>query len=178
MHGTAKIAALITLLAATLFVCRAPIAAREGPAGVFVNPLQSEEPIRTAIEAALKDFNFLTRPFARSQLKKDNPVIKSVAITHGEKAVTITLGPSAPNTTEPGRSAVKWIRPDGEVFDVSTAWEGATLVQTFVASYGKRVNRYTLSADGTALALRVTLSSPQLKKPLEYQLSFNREMAR
>jgi hypothetical protein len=143
--------------------------------GVFANPAQTDETIKPAIEVAVKDFNFISRPIARSRLKKANTVIKRVEVGRAGKAVTITLGTGNPTVTEPGAAPVKWKRNDGEVFDVSTEWQGATLVQSFVAEDGKRVNRYTLSPDGATLTMQVTISSEQLKAPVQYQLSFKRE---
>jgi hypothetical protein len=143
--------------------------------GVFVNTAQTEEPIKSAIEAAVKDFNFVARPIARGRLKRANPFFKRVAIERRGNSLTIVAGASKPTTTEPDHAPIKWTRDDGEVFDVSTVWQGATLIQTFASRDGTRVNRYALSSDGVTLTMQVAVSGPELAKPVQYQLSFRRE---
>lgn len=49
------------------------------------------------------------------------------------------------------------------------------LAQSFTAPDGKRVNRYTISLDGNALSLEITLTSEMLRRPLKYTLVFARE---
>jgi hypothetical protein len=142
--------------------------------GVFVNPTQSPQPIKTAIDSAAAEFNFLTRPIARSRLTKTNPNVTRVEILRTAEDITIKLGTSKPATARPGGAAVKWSRDDEE-FDLALAWEGTTLAQSFSAPDGKRVNRYTLSSDGNTLLLDITITSAQLKKPMQYTLTFKRE---
>jgi hypothetical protein len=142
--------------------------------GVFVNPTQSELPIKTAIDGAAKEFNFLLRPIARSRLNRTNPNITRVAITRIGDDITIQVGKSKPATARPNGTPVKWSR-DNEEFDLALAWEGMTLMQSFSAPDGKRCDRYTLSPDGNSLALEVTITSEDLKKPMKYSLVFKRD---
>lgn len=141
--------------------------------GTYVNLNQSEEPIKAAVEAGASQFVFLVRPIARSRLKKTNPNITRAVITQSGEDLTITLGISKPSTGRPGGASTKWSRDD-ETFDVSLAWQGNALVQTFVAPDGRRINRYMLSPDGETLSLQITLSSDMLKQPVSYTLTFKR----
>jgi len=142
--------------------------------GVFVNPTQSEQPIKRAVDEGAAQINFLLRPIARSRLKKTNPNITRVEIVRSGEEVTLHLGTSKPATARPGGTTVKWSRDDEE-FDLALTWEGTTLAQAFTAPDGKRVNRYTLSPDGNTLSLEITLTSDMLKKPVKYTLTFKRE---
>ena len=142
--------------------------------GVFVNPTQSDQPIKTAIDAAAKEFNFLLRPIARSRLTKTNPNITRVAIMRVDDDITIQVGTSKPATARANGPTTKWSRNDEE-FDLAIAWEGKTLVQSFSAPDGKRYDRYTLSPDGNSLSLEVTITGQDLKKPVQYALAFKRE---
>jgi hypothetical protein len=144
--------------------------------GVFVNHNQSDVPIKAAIESATQEFNFVTRPIARSRLKKHSPAITRVEITQ-DTVISIKLGNTKPSHNIPGQPSVKWSRDDGEVFDVAMEWHGATLVHTFVSEEGKRVNRYSLSPDGQQLMMDVTLTGPQLKRAVKYMLTYAREPA-
>jgi hypothetical protein len=146
--------------------------------GVFANATQSNQPIKQAIDGAAAEFNFLTRPIARSRLTQTNPNVTRVEIVRVDDDITIQLGTRKPATARPGGAAVKWMRDDDEVFDLSLAWEGTTLVQSFSAPDGQRVNRYMLSSDGNTLTLDVTVMSERLKKPMKYTLTFIREATR
>jgi hypothetical protein len=157
-------------------ICNRAVQAQDANlAGVFTNPNQSEEPIKQAIESGASQFGFLARPIARSRLKKINPNITRVEIEDSGGAFTITLGQSKPSAARPGGPSVKWTKDD-ETYDVSLAWHGTTLVQTFVAPDGTRINRYTLSADGHSLAVQIAFSSRMLKRPVSYTLNFKRTL--
>jgi hypothetical protein len=142
--------------------------------GVFVNPSQSDAGIKAAIDAAAREFNFVTRPIARSRLKKHNPVLHRVEVKQGT-AIEITLADAKPSAHTPGQPPVKWTRPDGEVFDVTMAWQGATLIQTFKSEEGTRVNRFSLSPDGNVLSMDVSLSGPYMQREMKYMLTFKRQ---
>jgi hypothetical protein len=75
--------------------------------------------------------------------------------------------------------AVAWTRPeDAEKFSVSTVWEGAKLKQTFTGEDGRRVNTYSLQADGKTLTMQVEVTSTRLKSLLlKYQLAYKRTTA-
>lgn len=154
--------------------CRVATAEEPRLDGVFVNRSSSDEPIRAAIDEAAKEFNFITRPIARSRLKKTNPLVKRIEIHQTGGAISIRLDLSKPTVTEPGKTPIKWTRDDGEVFDVATKWEAGALLHSFVAPDGQRLNRYSISPDGSTLFLDVTLTSPQLKNPVKYRLAFGR----
>jgi len=169
MNGL-QIIATLWLLAAGQFA----LAQNADLQGVFVNPTQSEAGIKAAIESATQEFSFVTRPIARSRLKKHSPAIKRVEITQGE-AISIALGHTKPSRHVPGQPPVPWVRDDGEVFEVTMEWQGAALVQTFVSPEGRRTNRYSLSDGGKELSMEVTLTGPQLPRALRYTLTYRRE---
>lgn len=143
--------------------------------GVFVNTAPSDSGIRSAVDKAAREFSFVIRPIARSRLNKLNAMINRIEIASASDTVSITLGRTKPVVATPGGPAVKWSREDGDVFDVTLAWQGATLVQTFTSPEGSRINRYTLAPDKQSIKMDVVLTSPQLKSPMSYQLSFTRE---
>jgi hypothetical protein len=67
---------------------------------------------------------------------------------------------------------IKWTREDGEKFDVSGILEHGTLVQTYRADDGQRVNRWSVA--GSRMILDVTVTSPRLENPLRYKLVYKR----
>ena len=167
-----RIVRIVFLVSASL-LCAAAHTQEANLPGVFTNPNQSETPIKSAIEAGALQFGFLARPIARNRLKKINPNITRVAIDKSGDEFTITLGKSTPSAARPGGPAVKWTKDD-ETYDVSLAWQGSTLVQTFVAPDGTRVNRYRLAQDGQSLEVQISFSSRMLKAPISYTLTFAR----
>ncbi len=57
---------------------------------------------------------------------------------------------------------------------MSSEWDNGRLEQRFQAEDGRRVNLYSVSADGNTLTMNVTITSPRLPSPLTYKLVYNR----
>ena len=143
--------------------------------GVYTNDRQTGDGIAAAIDAAVAKMNFITRPVARSRLKKTNAPHRRVAIETGVQEITVAFDANAPVRMPADGRTAKWTRADGEVFDVSAQWAGDRLVQTFKAEDGQRTNTFVLGPDGRALSVQVEVTSPQLPAPVRYELAFERE---
>lgn len=143
--------------------------------GTFVLAPEASDNIDKAIERSVEKMNFIKRPIARGRLKKTNPAYNTLSIAHNASEVRITTNAGAPIVTPADGTQVQWKREDGEVFGVSTGWQNGKLEQTFRAGDGRRVNLYSLSADGDTLTLDVTVSSPQLPQPVVYRLVYRRQ---
>lgn len=145
--------------------------------GVFVNDEQSDAGVQQAIEAAVADMNFLTRPIARSRLKKTNSLAHQIAITRQAATITVRFDERKPAEMPAEGGVVKWTGEDGEQFDVFARAEDARLVQTFKADDGQRVNTFT-PEDAQRLTLQVQITSPRLPKPLTYTVHYRRAAAK
>lgn len=172
---------LLTLFAAAFAVLAvslaAPAGAQQGGAaldGTYTLNRAASDDVNRAIEAAVSRMNFVTRPIARGRLRRTNQPYQRVVISHTNNQVSIVTDTRAPIRTPANGTPVKWRREDGEMFDVSTEWENGRLEQTFSAEDGRRVNVYSLSADGRTLTMEVTVTSPRLAQPLRYKMVFNR----
>ena len=141
--------------------------------GVFVNDEQSDAGIQKAIEAAVADMNFLTRPIARSRLKKTNSMAKRIVISRQGETISVRFDERKPAEMPADGSAVKWTGEDGEQFDVFARTDDGRLVQTFKAEDGQRVNAFT-AEDAQRLTLEVQVTSPRLPKPLTYAVRYKR----
>ncbi|WP_243287218.1 hypothetical protein [Geothrix terrae] len=130
--------------------------------------------IAAAIDATVKDMNFIKRPIARGRLKKLNPAYRKVTITITDKGVAVKLDDRAPILMPAGGKAAPWTREDGEKFMVAAQVGKDQLVQTFKNEDGERTNLFKLSPDGKSLTLTATVKSPQLPKPLTYSIHFGR----
>jgi hypothetical protein len=117
--------------------------------------------------------SFVTRPIARSRLKKTNTAYRRIDIVRTRDAISVAFDGQAPIAAPADGRPVKWTRSDGEVFDVSVSVRDDALVQTFKAEDGQRVNSFTANAAGQ-LTMEATITSPQLEKPVIYTLLYER----
>jgi hypothetical protein len=162
------------VLLLALIVAAAAHAEEPALQGTFVNEHQDAKTIETAIETTVAKMNFIKRPIARSRLKKTNEAHRRVEIGIGGGEISVAFDGRKPVKMPADGSTIRWTRDDGETFQVNAAWEGERLVQTFKAEDGTRANAFSLGADGR-LNMQVTLTSPQLDKPLVYTLTFTRQ---
>jgi hypothetical protein len=142
-------------------------------AGIFVNDEQSDAGVQKAIEAAIADMNFITRPVARSRLKKTNTLARRITITQQAETITVRFDERKPAAMPADGSVTQWTGEDGEQFDVFAHVENSRLVQTFKAEDGQRVNSFT-AEDAQRLTLQVQVTSPRLPKPLTYTVRYKR----
>jgi hypothetical protein len=145
--------------------------------GTYINEAQSSKPIEAAIEAGILKMNFITRPVARSRLKKANSPHRKVEITRTQDEIGVSFDGNKPVRMPADGKTIKWTRDDGEVLDVAGNWTGDQLVQSFTAADGQRINTFTISPDGSTLTLQVELKSPRLPAPIGYVLSFTARTA-
>jgi len=164
---------LLPLLAA-LALPAAADAQESSMRGTFTIDRARSDDVNRAIETAVARMSFVTRPIARGRLRRTNTVYQRVVINYTQAQVSTTFDQRRPVESPANGQPVKWTREDGEKFDLSTEWQGGRLVQTFRAEDGSRTNTYTISPDGRTLTMHVTLRSPRLSSPLEYNLVFNR----
>ena len=143
--------------------------------GSFLLVSQGSAEINGAIDAAVRRLSFVLRPIARGRLRRVNVPYERLQLNVTPSQVTTIADGGKPVVSPPGGAVVKWVREDGEEFQVSTEWRGETLVQTFRADDGQRVNEYTVGPDGRTLTLGVTVSSPRLSAPVKYSLTYRKE---
>jgi hypothetical protein len=168
------------LMAIALFALAAgaPVPARAQNAaldGSYVFVPQGSDDVNAAIEQAVARMSFITRPIARGRLRKTNVPYRTLRISQTPTQVTTIPDSRAPVVSPSNGTVVKWRREDGEMFDVSTSWEGGALRQTFRADDGQRVNLFSLAPDGRTLTMHVTITSPRLNRPVTYALRYMKE---
>lgn len=144
-------------------------------AGSYTYVEAESDAIKPAIEQAVADMNFITRPIARGRLTRTNEPYGQITIRQSGDEVTIITDDRAPIVARADGNPMKWTRDDGEVLDLTTRFEGGALEQTFVADDGERKNVFSLSPDGQTLEMAVTVTSPRLAAPLTYTLRYVKE---
>lgn len=134
----------------------------------------SDSGIPAAIEATVKDMNFIKRPIARHRLTNLNPAYRKVMITLSNREVLVKFDDREPIHMPADGQAAPWTREDGAKFMVAAQVSKDQLVQTFKNDEGERTNVFKLSPDGKALVMSATIKSPQLPRALTYTISFVR----
>ncbi|HET7233709.1 MAG TPA: hypothetical protein VFJ16_27110 [Longimicrobium sp.] len=165
---------LLALAALALPLGAAANAQEASMRGTFTLDRAHSDDINRAIESAVSKMSFITRPIARGRLRRTNAAYQRVVINYTQTEVSTTFDQRRAIVSPANGTPVQWTREDGEKFSLSTEWQGQRLVQTFRAEDGSRTNTYTISADGRTLTMHVTLRSPRLSAPLEYNMVFTR----
>lgn len=166
-----------SLLAAAVLVAAPVVAARAQAgsiAGTFTLDRAASDNVEQAINGAVKEMNFITRPIARGRLQKTNQPYGRVVIASSGGNTVVTIDQKAPRSAPSNGTPVDWTREDGEKFKLSMAWPSGHLVETFKAEDGQRENTYVLSPDGATMTMYVKVSSPRLPKPVQYKLLFRK----
>lgn len=143
--------------------------------GTFTYDAATSEDINRAIESAVARMSFVTRPIARGRLRKTNLPYRTVRISFTPAEVSVVTDTRDAIVSPSNGAPIRWTREDGEVLDVATVWRGGALEQSFTAKDGKRVNSYSVNADGSVMTMHVTVTSPRLAAPLRYNLRFRRQ---
>lgn len=143
-------------------------------AGTFHIVAEQSDSIDEAIDRAIAPMSFFARPFARSRLRMINTAYERLMIGATADTVMVVADPRIPVQTPLNGAPIKWKREDGEPFDVTGVWDGTAFQQTFASGTGRRVNRYSVSADGQTLTLQVVVTGGGLPGAMSYQLVYRR----
>jgi hypothetical protein len=139
----------------------------------LTDPAAATTTIKNAIEATVKGMWPIIKGEAREKLEDKNlPPSKQIIISYANADVTIESEPGTITTAADGMFVDRTIL--GENIRVSTKWKGEKLERTFKGAEGQRVDTYSLSVDGKTLTMQVTVTSPRLSRPCEYELTYKR----
>jgi len=137
-------------------------------------PGESDD-VHAAIERTIAPLNFIIRPIARHRLARTNHTPAHLTLEVRPDIRVITFEGANPIPTPRDGSSLPWISGvSKELYHVHAVAHGDTLVQTILASDGRRVDEFVLTPDGSRVRLRVTLYAERLPVPLSYTLSFRR----
>jgi len=165
---------LVLLCSAILFGSSTLAAAQEsGLDGTYILDETDSDNMNEVIEDAVRKLNFPTRDIARGRLKKLNPAYREIAINSSPNEISVTADNQPPLRAPANGAPVAWTGPDGKV-NASMQLAGGRLAQTLTSADGRRVNNYTLSADGRTLTVHVTETSPRLSQTIKYKQVYRR----
>jgi hypothetical protein len=143
-------------------------------AGTYVIDRARSDDINQAIETAVSRLSIVNRPRVRGWLRRTNLAYQRIVIGLGGGSVSLGFDQRGAIVTPANGTPVNWTREDGERLKVSAQWENGRLEQTFRGEDERRVNVFSLSADGRMLTLDVTVTSPLLARPMIYKLVYAR----
>ncbi|MEB3197767.1 MAG: hypothetical protein VKP62_11240 [Candidatus Sericytochromatia bacterium] len=166
----------VLALSPSLTAMAAP--ARSAPAGLMgqwiYDPAQSDD-VDQAIQRAAEKINYILRGFAHGRLKDTNHPYRTVAITQQGADTLVKKDDRQPLTAPTSGASTKWKREDGQIYDVTLRWQGQGRLEESIGNHeGKRINLYSLRADGRTMDLHVSVSSTRLPVPLSYRLAYRR----
>jgi hypothetical protein len=156
------------------FVVAAPADAQPALQGTFILTSAGSDNVAAVIDAAVARVNITSRAVVRGWLRRTNEPYRHIVIAVAGGHVSMTFDQRRPLVTPADGAPVDWMREDGEKLKVATRLDDGRIIQTFDAEDGKRVNVYSLSPDGRALTLGVTVTAPRLPRPMTYKLVYNR----
>jgi hypothetical protein len=177
MAATNSVSTLcVVLLCSAIVLSSSTLAAAQesGLDGTYILDETDSDSVNAAIENAVGKLNFLTRDIARGRLKKLNPAYRQVAITSSANEISITVDNQPPLRTPAKGAPVAWVGPDGGKVNASVQLAERRLAQIFTSADGRRVNDYTLSADGRTLTMQVTETIPRLSQTITYKQVYTR----
>jgi hypothetical protein len=165
--------AAAALLAAVPLGAQAP--ANVPPAGSYVYTLlpDSSDDIKLAVNQTVEHMSFITRPVARGRLNKTNPTPKQVHVVVSSDTFSVTFDNGNPVATPVNGDSVPYLSAiTHELYSAHFEPVADTASQAIKSHDGVRRNTYIFLDGGQRLRLHVTVTSPRLPGPLNYQLLF------
>ena len=172
-----KMTRLVAMAFAALLACGLlqpihPAAAQANLQGTYNLDPASAGNSGPAIKAVTGQMGFFKRDIAQKRLTATNRPAQQLVITQTASQITIVADGSLSISTPMNGAPTSVTGPDGATIQVSTVWQGATLVRTFTTPDGVRTNSYSLS--GNTLTESVQVTSPDLPQALAYQLTYHK----
>jgi hypothetical protein len=135
----------------------------------------SSDDIKQAINQTVEHMSFITRPVARGRLNKTNPTPSDVHVTVRPDTFSVTFDTGNPVATPLTGDSVPYVSTiTHDTYAAHYNAVGDSASQVIVAKDGVRRNTYWFSDSAARLRMHVTVTSPRLPGPLNYQLLFGK----
>jgi hypothetical protein len=145
--------------------------------GVFnyAGGAQERAALDAAIERAAAEFNFLFRPIARSKLRDANTIARVVTMqwSPGTMRVTFTDPPRDYRAADDGTPIHSPASHDPST-RFSHRFDNGNLIESFTADDGAQRNVFTLTPDGQGMTMSAMVTSPKLRVPVQYSLTYHK----
>jgi hypothetical protein len=147
------------------------------PQGTYLYTLlpDSSDDIKLAVNQTVEHMSFITRPIARGRLNKTNPTPKQAHVVVRPDTFSVTFDDGNPVATPVNGDTVPYLSAiTHETYKARYDPVADTVSQTIADKDGVRRNTYWFLDGGQRLRMHVTVTSPRLPGPLNYQLLFAR----
>jgi hypothetical protein len=136
---------------------------------------QERAALDAAIERAVSEFLFIIRPIVRGKLRDANTIAKQVTFqwAPGSMRVMFTDPPRDYRAPDDGTPVHDPASHDAST-RISHRFDSGTFIESFTADDGAQRNLFTLTPDGQGLTMAATVSSPKLKVPVQYSLTYHK----
>lgn len=132
--------------------------------------LASEPDLPALINKATASLKPAARERARAELRRNNPVPRTLAIAHGDGYISIAMDGLRAQRMPDSGLAIQWTREDGRKYLISGRFEGSKLVQTLMGEDGMRETTYRI--ENGRLIQRVTVKTMTLRRPFTYMIAY------
>lgn len=130
----------------------------------------SSDDIKTAVNQTVEHMSFITRPVARGRLNKTNPTPQQVHVHVTADTLAVTFDAGNPVATPFNGDTVPYTSTlTNEAYIARFDPVGDSASQTIKSKDGVKRLTYAFP-DSTHLRIHVTVTSPRLPGPLNYQL--------
>jgi hypothetical protein len=167
--------ALATLVAAPLLSAQTDSSTHLPPPGTYTYTLipDSSDDIKLAVNQTVEHMSFITRPVARGRLNKTNPTPKQLHVVVSPDTFSVTFDNGNPVATPLKGDSVPYLSAiTHEMYSARYDPVGDSPSQVITSKDGVRRNTYSFVNGGDHLRMHVTVTSPRLPGPLNYQLVF------
>jgi hypothetical protein len=128
-----------------------------------------------AIDRAAQEFNFLFRPIVRSKLHDTNSIAHVVTFQWAPGSMRVTFTDPARDYRAPDDGTpVHDPKSKDASTRISHRFERGNFIEQFTADEGAQRNVFTLTSDAQKLTMNVLVTSPKLKNPIQYNLTYHR----
>jgi len=136
---------------------------------------QERAALDAAIERSAAEFNFLFRPMARSRLRDANGIARVVTFQWSPGSMRVTFTDPqrdyrAPDDGTPVHSPASHDASSR----ISHRFENGLFIESFTSDEGAQRNVFTLTPDAQGMTMSATVSSPKLRVPVQYSLTYHR----
>jgi hypothetical protein len=167
--------ALATLVAAPLLSAQTDSSTHLPPPGTYTYTLipDSSDDIKLAVNQTVEHMSFITRPVARGRLNKTTPTPKQLHVVVSADTFSVTFDNGNPVATPLKGDSVPYLSAiTHEMYSARYDPVADTASQSITSKDGTRRNTYMFLNGGDRLRMHVTVTSPRLPGPLNYQLLF------
>jgi hypothetical protein len=141
----------------------------------YAGGAQERAALDAAIERAAAEFNFLFRPIARSRLRAANSIARVVTLQWAPGSMRVTFTDPARDYRAPDDGTPVHSSASRDASSrISHRFDNGNFIELFTSDDGAQRNVFTLTPDAQGMTMNTIVSSPKLRVPVQYSLTYHR----